>query len=591
MPLLASLFFRPHLGAFAGGIVVLALVAWMIVVFQRYQKRLGTRRTIVLLIPRALILGLLILALFDPVFGLTEEKGEKSHVLALVDVSSSMDVPDKDKTPRVERARALYQKISSALSDELDFTLLEFDSHIHFPEIPAADPPPDPRPTDIGKALLQLADRPDVASNLGILMLTDGGDETVRTARLPAAPLFMAGIGTPRTEWNDLYVGDVDAPKSVEVDAEFAVDVEFMLQTQYGFTLNLKNATVRFEENQNGTWSEIDSREFDITEDRRFPLTFTAPASPVEGLRHFRVIADPLPRELTALNNVREFKINTEKKNLFVLMFTRSLGWEPNILKRTIDLDPGIALTALSRVAGERFIVQGDRQENDIGLEAGFPADIDLLRLYRCVILGSFPASELTPQQFETLIQYVSEGGAVIFLGGDESYGRGGFATTPIAPIFPWVLDPDEPEIAVGEYPVTLPPSSAEGDVIRGYGEAMSKVGTPLIGSVNHVGPLKTGAVSLLDTSLDGRTIPIVAMMPYGEGLVLGFATNTLWKWKKRGGLLEDAYDALLLNGIRHLAGLDEGGQFMSVRWEPTLLPPQRGGRGHRRRRRKILRG
>ena len=94
------------------------------------------------------------------------------------------------------------------------------------------------------------------------------------------------------------------------------------------------------------------------------------------------------------------------------------------------------------------------------------------------------------------------------------------------------------------------------------------------IESVNPIGPLRSGAQALLETSAAGRTLPIVAVQRFGQGQTMGIATNALWKWKRQSATLGQAYGQLWRSAIRHLAQTDKEGLLLTVQWDSQQYSP-----------------
>ncbi|GAJ23873.1 unnamed protein product, partial [marine sediment metagenome] len=166
------------------------------------------------------------------------------------------------------------------------------------------------------------------------------------------------------------------------------------------------------------------------------------------------------------LNNTRIFSIEVRKNTLSVLLFAQQLGWDFRQIFKELSDDSSVALTSLFRVSSDRFIVRGSRQEGDENLEAGFPSTKGLLGLYKCVIVGSFPAWQWRQEQLQALVEYVREGGAVIFLGGEYSFGQGGYSRTVIEPLFPWRISAGEPGLQTGRFTVNVPLSAANHSIV-----------------------------------------------------------------------------------------------------------------------------
>ena len=63
---------------------------------------------------------------------------------------------------------------------------------------------------------------------------------------------------------------------------------------------------------------------------------------------------------------------------------------------------------------------------------------------YDAVILNNVPANQLTPAAQSALVQYVTGGGALAMVGGDQSFGLGGYENSIIARIMPVVMMPPQ---------------------------------------------------------------------------------------------------------------------------------------------------
>src|SRR5439155_16213373 len=74
----------------------------------------------------------------------------------------------------------------------------------------------------------------------------------------------------------------------------------------------------------------------------------------------------------------------------------------------------------------------------DIRPPQGMPDNLADLQNYELVILSNVPATALTQRQMEVVRTYVQDlGGGLIMLGGDQSFGLGGYYKTVIEEILP----------------------------------------------------------------------------------------------------------------------------------------------------------
>ena len=407
-----------------------------------------------------------------------------------------------------------------------------------------------------------------------MVLLTDGGDEQIESAALPKAPLYVVGTGTDAATWNDLAITDVQYPLVAEKDVDFEISADVRARVGHGMGFAERVAQVRLlleHATGSNTWEKVLEQSLDLSSLRaraRLPVKCAQ-----TGQQHYRVTAIPLAGELSPLNNSRLLTVNVQKKSLRVLYFTHELGQEFKMLRNELGRDPGVSFTALFRTTGDRFTLQGDRRAGDDALAVGFPSTKQGLEAFDVIIIGSLPAEECTPQQMQALIQFVENGGTLIFLGGEKSFGRGGYAQTSLAALFPWRLSDREPEAAHETVGVRVPPMGAGHPILASVEDILART-TATLDAINLVSDLKPGATALLNARLGARELTIVAIQPFGKGKVLGIASNTLWKWATQPEPLRSAYGLFWRQAIRNLTGKTEGGQHLSVRFDKDFYRP-----------------
>ncbi|MHC4534520.1 MAG: hypothetical protein ACYS6K_11260, partial [Planctomycetota bacterium] len=203
-----------------------------------------------------------------------------------------------------------------------------------------------------------------------------------------------------------------------------------------------------------------------------------------------------------------------------------------------------------------------------------FPSTKGLLDLYKCVIIGSFPSSQWRQGQLQALVEYVRDGGAVIFLGGEHSFGQGGYSRTVIEPLFPWRISTAEPKLQIGQFTVNVPLSAANHSIVSEMSQLISQASGATIESLNLSGPLRSGAINLMDASLGNRTVSAVAVQRYGQGQTMGVATNTMWKWTQASDVLKQAYSHFWRQSVKNLSQWEEGERFIGVKWDQKSYKP-----------------
>jgi uncharacterized membrane protein len=569
MSLLAAIQWHPRLAPVWCAGLLLAVAAWGWLLWRRVKRRAPLAARWIAL-PKWLALFLLLLALFNPVSALQKSQAAKGKLLALVDSSASMDVADDYRQPRAARAQAIVERWKKSLPAGVTLDELAFDTTIHKP---GQTPATAIRGTDLGGCLLALSERGDLPSYLGVVLLTDGGDEAIENPVLPKIPLSIVGIGTDPATWNDLSITDAQAPATAEKDTDFEISAELQARTGHGggFSQAAAHAHVLLEHAAGGGWERLSDTSVDLSHDTS-RVRLSARSSQL-GLQRYRVTIQPAIGELSTLNNSRTVTVNVQKKGLRVLYFTLDLGQEFKVLRNELGRDPGLSFTALFRSAGQRFVLQGDRVAGDATLAAGFPTTKDGLKLYNVIIIGSFSAEDCTPQQMQALTQFVEEGGTLIFLGGDKSFGRGGYGGSALEVLFPWRISSQEPAPAQGSFAVRVPPMASGHPILATVEDTVTHASAHL-DSLNRVGELKPNATALLTAQMGERAIAVVAVQPFGQGKVMGIATDTLWKWALQPEPLRSAYGLFWRQAVRNLTGKTEGGQNLAVRWDKDFYRP-----------------
>ena len=562
-----ALEWNPSFGPAITTLIVLGAGIYFYLLLPRLVRRHGRANAWMLLLPKMLLVGLLILALLDPDFKFSGLNATPAKVLILQDISSSMDLRDDASFTRNERATRLIHQIEAGAPPSVHFQVLPFDTTVHEQGfVPKSNAE---RGTDLGAMLQALANQPSLADADGAIVLTDGGDETVELATVPALPLAIIGVGASPDSWNDIGIGTVTAPASVEEKSQF--DLEGNLYARPGTHENLTALKVSLDEEHDNKWTEQQSQIVDLSS------LHAAAAFRVQvngtGAQRYRLRLPELPGELTYANNSRIVDVQVQQRALHVLYFTQELGRDYKYLRAELGADPGVAFTAMYRVLEDQFTVQGD-QTGFQDLAKGFPTGDDILKRYDCIILGSFAASQFTDAQQQALERYVGNGGALILLGGESSFGRGGYAESKLAPLMPWMISDNEPDLVTGSFPVTVSASGAAVDFTSGLREDMGASGGVSLDSLNQPGGLRPGAIALLDAAISDRTEPVVAWQRYGKGQVLGIATNTLWKWAAAGSGTRALYGKFWRQAVRGVTKKLEGGSVLGVHWNQDHYRP-----------------
>jgi uncharacterized membrane protein len=99
------------------------------------------------------------------------------------------------------------------------------------------------------------------------------------------------------------------------------------------------------------------------------------------------------------------------------------------------------ALLIADKPEQARYLALALRQEGillDVRPATGAPIEMGDLQNYDLVMLDNVPATDLAPAQMQLFASYVRDfGGGLLMLGGDQSFGLGGYFQTPIEEVLP----------------------------------------------------------------------------------------------------------------------------------------------------------
>ena len=569
--MIGMLIWKPHLGTLANSFVILALMGWLCLLWYRYRSRYAISRTMQLLAPKVLFTILAVVALMDPAWRNVKPTDDSQKVAVVVDVSTSMDVEDDGSDSRTKRALQILKDIQGELQGIASVENYQFDVDILAAE---EDPASGTRNTDLGRTVVSLSEKPDLSDCKAVVLITDGGDEVIRSERLPGVPIYIVGVGTEPSTWDDLEISNTDIPEEVELDTPFKISADIVVHSASDeFVEKTAEVEVSIEKRVAGQYEQLSA----VTVDPRKNngrVEFDLPAEEAGGVYHYRLSVKDVDGEMTALNNTREFAVDVREKSITVLLYGNMLDVNFSMLKREFSDDETIKLTSVYRKNAQVFLIEGARQDGDQVFLRGFPADEAVLDLYTCIVLGSFPADFITPASFTALRKYVEGGGNLILLGGPKSFDKGGYYKTALAPLIPWKQSNDARGISAGQFPVMIPPEGSGHGLSSATAAILKGVTAPVFFSVNNVGECRSGALSLMNASVGSQIVPIVVLQSYGKGQILGVATDTLWRWSRMEGDISGAFAQFWRDSIRYMAGEIEGGRFLTVRWDRKRYRP-----------------
>jgi uncharacterized membrane protein len=561
-------------------IAVLALLCLAAVALAwrglRGEARRGRRAALVAL--RALSAVLALAVLVEPAVELLRTARVRNRFAVLVDTSRSMRFPEeRGERSRAEAAAAAVREARSALaglSDRVDLEYYGFGAEVApaSAETAVQGLPAVGGKTDLLGALEAVsggAGGPAAAGRklAGALVISDGADNVaLKEGATPATRKRLEALGFPV---NAVAVGR-DAPRDLAIERvavdDFAfvrnkVTVEATVRAR-GFTGQEIQVVLRREGNAVATAAvQLEPGRDTYT----VPLSF----SPDEtGTFVFTVSTPVLPEEAIAENNARSFVLRVIRDRIRVLLVAGRPSWDVRFLRGLLKQDPNVDLVSFFIL---RTNADSPGPQEELSLIPFPVTEIfgDQLHTFDAVIFVNFaygPYRQLEIDRFLPNIRdYVRKGGALAMVGGEQSFGDGGYADTAIQDVLPVQSISGLPEVE-GEAKVRLTPEGRRNPItalVPGEGASDALwAALPPITAVNLTRALAPGmgASVLLETptvQAEGRPAPLVAIRQVGQGRTLAVTTDASWRWgfeAAEAGQGDRAYQRFWNSALRWLA-------------------------------------
>ena len=389
--------------------LVLALpIVWVAV---RSRRTFSRGRQIVSTGARILLLAILALALS----GLTRnEPADALGVVFVVDRSASVDAAARERAEEFVAAALAHQgkrDVAGVVAFGADAMLeAEPSEKLVFHGIETV---PSPHQTDIAAGLrLATAILPSDRTRR-IVVLSDGaethGDAVTQVVLSAGEDLEISVVALGSERGPEVLVEDLQMPARVDEGAAYAVRVVARSEEPAAGTLRLY---------RNDTY--LGDMRVALTGGRSQVFTIRQEAE-APGLYRYRVALEVDDPSLDALPQNNE------------VMSTIEVTGRPKILY--VEGYPNQAAHLSKALVAEGLVVE-------VIEPAALPPGLSELRPYAAVVLSDAPAYAMSRRQMEALRSYVRDlGRGLIMVGGDKSFGLGGYYQTPVEEALPVQMD------------------------------------------------------------------------------------------------------------------------------------------------------
>jgi uncharacterized membrane protein len=482
---------------------------------------------------QTLLIGALLTLAWRPSLVTQTLRPQENSVAVLVDTSGSMLYGDGERSRLQEAIDGVSASALPALESNFDVNLFSFAGDVL--EMPSLEQVPAPGPvTHIGDALLSVLRGAQSGAIAAVVLVSDGADNSTDFDAADIAeiasfgvPVHTVGVGAETIpqdlELEDVQVAPVGLPGST-------VSAQVSIRHSGASLAQLKvydgDAILASEQIQLPSSTGVTTRWVDIDVGKA-------------GVRDLKFALDALPGETNTINNARLRPMEVPEQRRHILYIEGEPRWEYKFIRRSLEEGFAVRVASLLKTTPNKFYRQGVESPDE--LTDGFPADELELFAYDALMIGSFEAAALTPEQHDMIREFVSRrGGSLMMMGGRRGLADGGWGVTSVAEALPVQLPMlDGPSFERNPAKAILAAAGRTSALTRldadETANAKSWTELPELADFQHIGgveALKPGAEVLLEAQINGRNEPLLVHERYGLGNSYILATGGTWRWQ-----------------------------------------------------------
>ena len=537
------------------GLVAAALLAVLLAVPPDRSRVGGWQRGVLVALRFAAFLAL-VACMLRPTLVATRKARQHGTIILLADGSRSMTVTDGPN------GRSRWQEVRDALaaaapaardlvaSGDFDIVPWRFDREAHAVPPRGDDPFPfgdwveaaSADETAIGAALEDAVRAAAGRTIAGVVVLSDGAQHAYAPRDIPpqaaarklgdlGAPVWSVTFGQQRGEGQgrDAAIVNLAAADKVYVKNSLEVSGRVRLEGFAG-----REVAVRLlAEDAEGRMERVAAttvRADGDTAEQAIRLAWTPTAV---GERKVTLLVEPQDGEVIVANNELSTFVDVVDGGLRILYLEGALRVEQRFLRRVLAASPDM---------------QVDFEWIDASRRERWPVTLGRLLAgeHDVYLIGDLDASAIAADDLRTIMGRVNAGAGLAFLGGFHAFEAGGWASSALGPLAPFVPDrlarqPFDEPVREGLHlpgPLRMLPDPRFGGVsiLRlGASEADSRAvweSLPPLDGATVLGGLVPAAKPLAVTA-DGR--PLLVAREFGAGRVAAFAADSTWRWAMQG--------------------------------------------------------
>jgi hypothetical protein len=491
--------------------------------------------------------SVLLLAAFRPTLLRTDTRPADAALVVAVDTSRSMTLPDGDGSTRWMAQSEAWKKLVEGLSGldgSLVIRLLAYDASARKLASATADALDAESPagelTDLSAAAVASIQAAEGQPIAGVVLMGDGtqtaplkgtgAQRVVETLNSIGVPLWTVPIGPPggASASRDVAVDSLEESYQLFAGNEFEIQFQVLARGLAGEDIPVRLSWIDIA----GKTTEVASRNVAPSKSSEVTALSVSVLAPDPGTYRLKVEAETQEGELITTNNLQIAFVEVREGGGRILYLEGTQRQEQTFVRRSLRRFPDLDLTY-------RWIPKDTSATWPIDLNDSFrPGKFDIY------VIGDLDASALGDAQLRELADTVSAGAGLVMLGGYQTFGAGGYASSPLAEVIPVRMDASRrrsmdagSEDSADQLAGPLPLRLARNHPITDLGtEDPSLAWTqlpPLLGAYRLIGPKIAPGVEVLLQSPDEE--PLLVVGEYGRGRTAALAVDSTWRWWRAG--------------------------------------------------------
>ena len=500
--------------------------------------------------------------LIEPALQLRLVRKARSRVAVIVDRSMSMSLINPDNQTRHESVIEFLHASKSdieALHQQRHISWFDLEQESSLERLKLA---PQGDETEIVAALERTLSK-STGPLAAIVLFSDGADTGLLgqgknqdfykdLSQRMKVPINTVNV-VPQLGFKDVWVKEIIKDNFAFIHN--TMEVETIIEM-----VGYKAATVPVSLKRDGLI--IDTQEVIITPDAPSRVRFKSKPD-LLGEFVYSVHVPAFAGEALLHNNQQSFVLKIVRDKIRVLQVAGRPSWDERFLRQHLKENPNIDLISffiLRTPTDQSSVSEKELSLIPFPVEKLFTSELDS---FDVVIFQNFDFRPYRMAHYlPNIRRAVQNGLGFVMLGGEQSFGSGGYANSPLKEIIPVEMGQDSlvlenfrpiPSQAGTRHPVsTLTNTGPTLDYWQGI---------PSWQSYNRIAEVKPEAIILLEhpkqKTQSGKPLPLVTVMEAGEGRSMAIATNSLWRWRfhadKSAGRYDRIYHRFWSNALRWL--------------------------------------